>query len=75
MTNAGGTFVTMVMYFTLQMNNPSIQNDFSYYRRTMSRKRLVRSLLHLWRVPGAAHAKFLDVSFVHEVSVCLTHVK
>ncbi|XP_065890759.1 CYFIP-related Rac1 interactor B-like [Dysidea avara] len=24
----------------LKMNNPSIQNDFSYYRRTMSRKRL-----------------------------------
>lgn len=27
----------------LKMNNPSIQNDFSYYRRTMSRKRLESS--------------------------------
>lgn len=33
--------VTVMLHCILQMNNPSIQNDFSYYRRTMSRKRLV----------------------------------
>ena len=27
-------------FFDLQMTNPAIQNDFSYYRRTLSRMRI-----------------------------------
>jgi hypothetical protein len=33
-------FVMFTLILVLQMTNPAIQNDFSYYRRTLSRMRI-----------------------------------
>lgn len=33
----------------MQMTNPAIQNDFSYYRRTISRNRLNNQQVRPWR--------------------------
>lgn len=33
-------FVMYMLIRVLQMTNPAIQNDFSYYRRTLSRMRI-----------------------------------
>lgn len=33
----------------MQMTNPAIQNDFSYYRRTISRNRLNNQQVRPWK--------------------------
>lgn len=37
---AGCATYKSLSFFFLQMTNPAIQNDFSYYRRTLSRMRI-----------------------------------
>ena len=34
-------YVERYHFFDVQMSNPAIQNDFSYYRRTMNRRKMV----------------------------------
>jgi hypothetical protein len=34
-----------VLFFVTKMNNPNIQNDFSYYRRSVSKMKLSNSVL------------------------------
>ena len=33
---------------TFQMTNPAIQNDFSYYRRTLSRRKMANAVRYLY---------------------------
>jgi len=39
--------MTILLPVCLQMTNPAIQNDFSYYRRTLNRRKMV-SHSHFW---------------------------
>lgn len=49
---------------SLKMRNPAIQNDFSYYRRTISRNRINNMHVSKWNLICCSHSVIYQYTFI-----------